>query len=65
MVASPAPPGGWFNTPGPLRASGAREVHWPEGNALLGRAVDPDSREPDFNATVTMSVWQQDEHHSA
>jgi predicted molibdopterin-dependent oxidoreductase YjgC len=34
---------------------GNLEVHWPEGNALLaGLAIDPDSMEPDYNATVTV-----------
>ena len=31
---------------------GNLEVHWPEGNALLGTEIDPESREPDYNATV-------------
>jgi predicted molibdopterin-dependent oxidoreductase YjgC len=36
-------------TPGNL------EVHWPEGNALLnGRAIDPESLEPDYNAVVEL-----------
>ena len=40
---------------------GNLEVHWPEGNALLsGDAIDPDSMEPDYNATVTVE-WLQDE----
>jgi predicted molibdopterin-dependent oxidoreductase YjgC len=31
------------------------EVHWPEGNGLLsGEARDPASREPDYNAVVTL-----------
>ena len=35
------------NKPGNL------EVHWPEGMPLLaGSAIDPDSMEPDYNATV-------------
>jgi molybdopterin-dependent oxidoreductase alpha subunit len=33
---------------------GNLEVHWPEGNALLGHEIDPDSMEPDFNAVVTI-----------
>jgi molybdopterin-dependent oxidoreductase alpha subunit len=34
---------------------GNLEVHWPEGNALLaGSAIDPESMEPDYNATVTV-----------
>jgi len=37
-------------TPGNL------EVHWPEGNTLLSAdAIDPDSMEPDYNATVTLA----------
>jgi anaerobic selenocysteine-containing dehydrogenase len=32
--------------------SGNLEVHWPEGNVLLGNTLDPDSLEPDYNATV-------------
>ena len=32
---------------------GNLEVHWPEGMPLLaGTAIDPDSMEPDYNATV-------------
>jgi molybdopterin-dependent oxidoreductase alpha subunit len=31
------------------------EVHWPEGNALLGPAVDPESNEPDYNAEVVVT----------
>ena len=38
-------------TPGNL------EVHWPEGNALLcGRAIDPESLEPDYNAVVRLTA---------
>jgi hypothetical protein len=34
---------------------GNLEVHWPEGNVLLSREeVDRLSREPDYNAVVTM-----------
>jgi hypothetical protein len=34
---------------------GNLEVHWPEGNVLLsGSNIDPDSMEPDYNATVTI-----------
>jgi molybdopterin-dependent oxidoreductase alpha subunit len=34
---------------------GNLEVHWPEGNTLLSAtAIDPDSLEPDYNATVTL-----------
>jgi len=35
---------------------GNLEVHWPEGNALLpGAKIDPDSMEPDYNTTVTIT----------
>jgi molybdopterin-dependent oxidoreductase alpha subunit len=37
----------------PMRP-GNLEVHWPEGNALLGTGLDPDSMEPDYNAIVTI-----------
>jgi len=33
---------------------GNLEVHWPEGNVLLGPDIDPDSMEPDYNAEVTV-----------
>ncbi|MEQ1909467.1 MAG: molybdopterin-dependent oxidoreductase, partial [Vicinamibacterales bacterium] len=34
---------------------GNLEVHWPEGNILLSAAaIDPDSMEPDYNASVTV-----------
>lgn len=44
---------------GRLRAAAIRpgnlEVHWPEGNVLLaGDRVDPESLEPDYNASVTV-----------
>ena len=43
---------------GRLRAAPVRpgnlEVHWPEGNVLLTRAVDCASMEPDYNAVVTL-----------
>ena len=44
---------------GTLRAAPIRdgnlEVHWPEGNTLLsGTLREPDSLEPDYNATVTI-----------
>jgi predicted molibdopterin-dependent oxidoreductase YjgC len=46
---------------GILRAARIREgnleVHWPEGNALLGRATDPESFEPDYNAVVTVEQF--------
>jgi molybdopterin-dependent oxidoreductase alpha subunit len=39
----------------PIKA-GNLEVHWPEGNTLLSAsAIDPDSMEPDYNATVTLA----------
>ena len=46
---------------GRLRAAamtpGNLEVHWPEGNALLcGRAIDPESLEPDYNAVVRLTA---------
>jgi anaerobic selenocysteine-containing dehydrogenase len=37
----------------PIRP-GNLEVHWPEGNLLLGPEIDPDSMEPDYNAVVTV-----------
>ena len=33
---------------------GNLEVHWPEGNVLLGTQIDPDSGEPDYNALVRL-----------
>jgi molybdopterin-dependent oxidoreductase alpha subunit len=41
----------------PIRA-GSLEVHWPEGNGLLGPAVDPESLEPDYNAVVRITTVQ-------
>jgi molybdopterin-dependent oxidoreductase alpha subunit len=46
---------------GVLRAAPIRdgnlEVHWPEGNTLLSGTVrDPESLEPDYNATVTIEL---------
>jgi molybdopterin-dependent oxidoreductase alpha subunit len=46
---------------GRLRSAAIRagnlEVHWPEGNVLLpGGLLDPDSMEPDYNATVTIET---------
>ena len=35
---------------------GNLEVHWPEGNVLLGRDIDPESMEPDYNAMVTIET---------
>jgi len=37
----------------PIRP-GNLEVHWPEGNVLIGPAIDPDSLEPDYNAVVSV-----------
>lgn len=40
--------------PAPIKA-GNLEVHWPEGNVLLAAAtIDPASKEPDYNALVTV-----------
>ena len=45
---------------------GSLEVHWPEGMSLLaGDAIDPDSMEPDYNATVTVEPLVMSEHASA
>jgi predicted molibdopterin-dependent oxidoreductase YjgC len=42
---------------------GNLEVHWPEANALLSpSAIDPDSMEPDYNATVTLTRATLDRH---
>jgi len=45
---------------GRLRATPIRdgnlEVHWPEGNTLLGTARNPESLEPDYNAVVTVET---------
>jgi predicted molibdopterin-dependent oxidoreductase YjgC len=35
---------------------GNLEVHWPEGNVLLSRAMDLESMEPDYNASVTIEA---------
>jgi molybdopterin-dependent oxidoreductase alpha subunit len=35
---------------------GNLQVHWPEGNALLGASVDPESLEPDYNTTVVVEL---------
>lgn len=35
---------------------GNLEVHWPEGNPLLGNEVDPESGEPDYNARVRVEA---------
>jgi anaerobic selenocysteine-containing dehydrogenase len=52
-----------------LRAAikpGNLEVHWPEGMSLLaGDAIDPDSMEPDYNATVTVEPLVTSESASA
>ena len=39
----------------PIRP-GNLEVHWPEGNVLIGPAVDPESLEPDYNAVVSVEI---------
>jgi predicted molibdopterin-dependent oxidoreductase YjgC len=39
--------------PAPVKP-GNLEVHWPEGTALLGPELDPESMEPDYNAVVTV-----------
>jgi predicted molibdopterin-dependent oxidoreductase YjgC len=39
----------------PMRP-GNLEVHWPEGNVLLGAGIDPESLEPDYNAVVTLEM---------
>ena len=40
---------------------GNLEVHWPEGNILLSAAaIDPDSMEPDYNASVTVASLQDE-----
>jgi molybdopterin-dependent oxidoreductase alpha subunit len=45
---------------------GNLEVHWPEGMSLLaGDAIDPDSMEPDYNATVTVEPLVTSEPTSA
>jgi hypothetical protein len=45
---------------------GNLEVHWPEGMSLLaGDAIDPDSMEPDYNATVTVEPLLTGERASA
>jgi predicted molibdopterin-dependent oxidoreductase YjgC len=31
---------------------GSLQIYWPEGNVLLGRMLDPESGEPDYNTTV-------------
>jgi molybdopterin-dependent oxidoreductase alpha subunit len=42
--------------PAPIR-DGNLEVHWPEGNTLLSGVLrDPESLEPDYNATVTVEA---------
>jgi molybdopterin-dependent oxidoreductase alpha subunit len=38
----------------PMRP-GNLEVHWPEGNVLLGDGIDLDSMEPDYNAVVEVT----------
>ena len=40
-----------------LMTPGNLAVHWPEGNVLLsGSALDPESLEPDYNATVCVEA---------
>jgi molybdopterin-dependent oxidoreductase alpha subunit len=41
----------------PIKA-GNLQVHWPEANVLLGTSIDPDSLEPDYNATVVIERVQ-------
>ena len=45
---------------GRLRAapikSGNLQVHWPEANEILGTLVDPESVEPDYNASVLIET---------
>ena len=48
----------------PIRR-GNLEVHWPEGNALLGPEIDPDSMEPDYNAVVTIEAASNSAPHGA
>ena len=44
-----------------LIRAGNLEVHWPEGNILLSAAdVDPESMEPDYNASVTVESLQDE-----
>ncbi len=41
---------------------GNLEVHWPEGNVLLtSSAIDPDSMEPDYNASVMVEPVEEHE----
>ena len=35
---------------------GNLQVHWPEANVLLSARVDPESREPDYNASVVVDL---------
>jgi anaerobic selenocysteine-containing dehydrogenase len=42
----------------PIRP-GNLEVHWPEGSVLLGSALDPESREPDYNTRVTVDILEK------
>jgi hypothetical protein len=49
---------GWYDgrvMRAPMRP-GNLEVHWPEGNVLLGAGIDPESLEPDYNAVVTLEM---------
>jgi hypothetical protein len=46
--------------PAPIKP-GNLEVHWPEGNVLLSAAaIDTASMEPDYNATVTIELLQDE-----
>jgi hypothetical protein len=35
-------------------APGTLQAYWPEANVLLPRALDPASKEPDFNVRVIL-----------
>jgi hypothetical protein len=35
-------------------APGTLQAHWPEANVLISSRLDPASKEPDYNAWVTM-----------
>jgi molybdopterin-dependent oxidoreductase alpha subunit len=41
--------------------SGNLQVHWPEGNVLLGTSVDPESVEPDYNTDVFVEIGARDQ----
>jgi len=38
---------------------GNLQVYWPEANILLGPSVDPDSLEPDYNASVVIEIAEK------